>query len=70
MSRSNAPGQQESLNLAKMLIAEHGDRAAHHARRNAERLKRIEDPEGHDSWIRIAYAVDLLLVGSGAGTLH
>lgn len=70
MTRLNALEQQESLHLAKMLIAEHGDRAAQHARRNAERLKRINDPDGHESWIRIAHAVDLLLVDNHAGTLH
>ena len=70
MSKPHLPGDHESLHLAKMLIEEHGDSAAQHARRNADRLMKVNDEDGRDSWIRIAQAVDLLLDNSGSGTLH
>ena len=61
MSRSNVIGDQESLRLAKMLIEEHGSSAAAHARSNADRLMKVDDVEGRDSWMQIADAVVLLL---------
>jgi len=70
MSRSNTLGDEESLHLAKMLIEEHGDSAAQHARSNADRLMRVNDIDGRDSWERIAEAVDSLLEREGIGKLH
>jgi len=70
MPKSYIPGDLESLQLAKMLIEEHGDIAALLARNNADRLMKVHDIEGRDSWIRIARAVDTLLEPYGAGTLH
>jgi hypothetical protein len=70
MSRSNVLGDQESLRLAKMLIEEHGSNAAQHARSNAERLMKVNDIDGRDSWERIASAVDSLLDREGADLLH
>ncbi len=70
MTRSNVLGDQESLRLAKMLIEEHGSSAAQHARSNADRLMKVNDIDGNNSWIRIAEAVDSLLEREGAGTLH
>ena len=70
MSISNVLGDQESLRLAKMLIEEHGISAAQHARSNADRLMKVNDIEGKNSWMRIADAVDSLLEREDAGTLH
>ena len=70
MTKSRILGDHESLHLAKMLIEEHGPLAAHHARSNADRLLRVEDVEGGESWMRIAQAVDLLLETEHSGTLH
>jgi hypothetical protein len=70
MSRSNVLGDQESLCLAKMLIEEHGSSAAQHARSNADRLMKVNDIEGRDSWEQIADAVDSLLEREGIGKLH
>ena len=70
MKKSELLGDHESLYLAKMLIEEHGDRAACHARSNADRLMKVEDVEGGESWIRIAQAVELLLETGGADTVH
>lgn len=70
MKKSEMLDDHESLYLAKMLIEEHGDRAACHARSNADRLMRVEDVEGGESWMRIADAVELLLKTEDAGTLH
>jgi len=70
MKKSEMFGDHESVYLAKMLIEEHGDRAACHARSNADRLMRVEDVEGGESWMRIAQAVELLLNTEDAGTLH
>ena len=70
MKKSEMLGDHESVYLAKMLIEEHGDRAACHARSNADLLMRVEDVEGGESWMRIAHAVELLLNTEDAGTLH
>lgn len=70
MTKSELLGDHESLHLAKMLIEEHGDRAVCHARSNADRLMRVEDIEGGESWMRIAKAVELLLEGEKADILH
>ena len=70
MSRSNVIGDQESLRLAKMLIEEHGTSAAEHARSNADRLMRVNDIDGRDSWMQIADAVVLLLELKGADHIH
>jgi len=70
MTESQLLGDHESIHLAKMLIEEHGDRAACHARSNADRLMKIEDIEGGESWLRIAHAVDMLLQAEEASTVH
>jgi len=70
MSRSNVIGDQESLRLAKMLIEEHGSSAAAHARSNADRLMKVDDVEGRDSWMQIADAVVLLLELEGVDRRH
>lgn len=70
MTKSELLGDQESLHLAKMLIEEHGDQAVCHARSNADRLLRVEDIDGCESWMRIAKAVELLLEGEKADILH
>jgi hypothetical protein len=70
MTKSELLGDHESLHLAKMLIEEHGDRAACHARGNADRLMRVEDVEGGESWMRIAQAVELLLQAEKADMVH
>jgi hypothetical protein len=70
MSRSDLSDDQESLHLAKMLIEEHGPDAARYARSNADRLSKVQDCDGRDSWMRIAKAVDSLLELQDADTVH
>jgi hypothetical protein len=70
MTKSELLGDHESLHLAKMLIEEHGDQAVSHARSNADRLMRVDDIEGGESWMRIAQAVEFLLQAEKADSLH
>ncbi len=82
MTKSPMLEEHESLYLAKVLIEEHGELAADHARRQAEQLLREANVEGGAAWLRVARAVDMLLdgqiegwvegrpIGRGAGTLH
>ena len=70
MKKSEMLGDHESIHLAKMLIEEHGDRAVCHARSNADRLMRVDDIEGGESWMRIAHAVELLLQAENADAVH
>ncbi len=82
MTKSPMLKEHESLYLAKVLIEEHGELAAEHAKRQAERFLREADVEGGAAWMRVARAIDMLLDGQiedrvdgrlsgrGAGTLH
>ena len=70
MRDSDAFDDQERLHLVRKLIEAHGPKAAHYARRNAERLFELDDWDGGASWDRIADAVDAFLDPKSSGTLH
>ena len=70
MQKSDALVDQERLYLARVLVEAHGAMAAQYARRNAERLFELDDREGGRCWVRIADAVESVLVAHPSGTLH